>query len=175
MLQDIADSLGLKEAKGAIVDKAEKDLPAAAAGLKDGDVITAVNGEAVADLHDLARKIAALGPKKDANLTFVRNGATQTVKVQLGSLSDGRQASAYMTEQGGKDALAKLGMTLEPATAVEGAGKTGVVVADVDRRGTRLEGPSPWSSSRSPARRSRVRPRLRRRSIRRSPTARSRC
>ena len=49
MSQDIADSLGLKEAKGAIVDKAEKDSPAAAAGLKDGDVITAVNGEAVAD------------------------------------------------------------------------------------------------------------------------------
>ena len=133
--QDIADSLGLKEAKGAIVDKAEKDSPAAAAGLKDGDVITAVNGEAVADSHDLARKIAALGPKKDADLTFVRNGATQTVKVQLGSLSDGRQASADTPEQGGKDALAKLGMTLEPATAVEGAGKTGVVVADVDPDG----------------------------------------
>ena len=133
--QDIADSLGLKEAKGAIVDKAEKDSPAAAAGLKDGDVITAVNGEAVADSHDLARKIAALGPKKDAELTFVRNGATQTVKVQLGSLSDQRQASADAPEQGGKNALAKLGMTLEPATAVDGAGKTGVVVADVDPDG----------------------------------------
>ena len=63
--QDIADSLGLKDAKGALVAKAEKDSPAAAAGLKDGDVITSVNGEAVADSHDLARKIAALGPKKD--------------------------------------------------------------------------------------------------------------
>ncbi len=133
--QDIADSLGLKDAKGAIVDRAEKDSPAAAAGVKDGDVITAVNGDAVADSHDLARKIAQLGPKKEVDLTIVRNGATQTVKVQLGSLSDQRQASADAPEQGAKDALAKLGMTLEPATAVDGAGKTGVVVADVDPDG----------------------------------------
>ena len=133
--QDIADSLGLKDAKGAIVDKAEKDSPAAAAGLKDGDVITAVNGEAVADSHDLARKIAALGPKKDAELTIVRNGSTETVKVTLGSLSDDRQAKADAQEQQPKDAMAKYGMALEPATEVEGAGKTGVVVAQVDPDG----------------------------------------
>ena len=45
MTQDIADSLGLKDAKGAIVGKVEKDSPAAAAGLKDGDVVASVNGE----------------------------------------------------------------------------------------------------------------------------------
>ena len=133
--QDIADSLGLKDAKGAIVDKAEKDSPAAAAGLKDGDVITSVNGEAVADSHDLARKIAALGPKKEAELTIVRNGSPQTVKVMLGSLSDDHQAKADEPEQRGKDAMTKYGMALEPATSVEGAGKTGVVVAEIDPEG----------------------------------------
>ena len=133
--QDIADSLGLKDAKGAIVDKAEKDLPAAAAGLKDGDVITALNGEAVSDSHDLARKVAALGPKKDAELTILRNGSTQTVKVTLGSMSDEHQARADEPEQHSKDAMAKYGMALEPATAVEGAGKTGVVVAQIDPEG----------------------------------------
>jgi serine protease Do len=133
--QDIADSLGLKDAKGAIVDKAEKDSPAAAAGLKDGDVITSVNGEAVADSHDLARKIAALGPKKEAELTIVRNGSSQTVKVMLGSMSDDRQAKADEPGQHGKDALSKYGMALEPATSVEGAGKTGVVVAEIDPEG----------------------------------------
>ena len=133
--QDIADSLGLKDAKGAIVDKAEKDSPAAAAGIRDGDVITAVNGEAVADSHDLARKIAALGPKKDAELTIMRGGSQQTVKVELGSMSDDHQAKADSDAHGGKDALAKLGMQLEPATAVEGAGKTGVVVSGIDPDG----------------------------------------
>jgi serine protease Do len=133
--QDIADSLGLKDAKGAIVDKAEKDSPAAAAGVKDGDVITAVNGEAVSDSRDLARKVAALGPKKDVDLTIVRNGSTETVKVTLGSMSDDRQAKADVPEQSSKDALAKYGLTLESATAVEGAGKTGVVVTGVDPDG----------------------------------------
>jgi len=133
--QDIADSLGLKDAKGALVDKTEKDSPAASAGLKDGDVITAVNGEPVADSHELAKKIAALGPKKDAELTVVRNGSQQTVKVTLGSLADERQAKADASEEQPKDAMAKYGMTLEPATAVEGAGKTGVVVSEVDPDG----------------------------------------
>ena len=133
--QDIADSMGLKESKGALVDKAEKDSPAAAAGLKDGDVITSVNGEAVADSHDLARKIAALGPKKEADLAIIRNGSTQTMKVTLGAMQDEKQAMADTPEAHAKDAMAKYGMSLEPATAVEGAGKTGVVVADVDPDG----------------------------------------
>ena len=133
--QDIADSLGLKDAKGALVSKTEKNSPAAEAGLKDGDVIASVNGEAVADSHDLARKIAALGPNKPAELAIIRNGSPETVKVTLGSLPDGKQASADASEQGSKDAMAKYGMTLAPAREVDGAGKTGVVVADIDPNG----------------------------------------
>ncbi|HTR12809.1 MAG TPA: Do family serine endopeptidase [Roseiarcus sp.] len=134
--EDIADSLGLKQAKGAIVDKVEKDSPAAAAGLKDGDVITAVNGEPVADSHGLARKVAALGPKKTAELTVIRNGSTETLKAMLGAL-DGKQAKAdeEAPAASSKGAMAKYGMTLEPAAGVAGAGKDGVVVADVDPDG----------------------------------------
>ena len=133
--QDIADSLGLKEAKGALIANTEKDSPAAAAGLKDGDVVTSVNGESVADSHDLARKIAALGPKKEAELTIIRNGSPQTVKVTLGALPDQSQAKVDAPAEHSKDAMAKYGMTLAPAVDVDGAGKTGVVVADVDPDG----------------------------------------
>ena len=133
--QDIADSLGLKEAKGALIAKTENDSPAAAAGLKDGDVVTSVNGESIADSHDLARKIAALGPKKEAELSIIRNGSPQTVKVTLGALPDDRQAKADAPAEHSKDAMAKYGMTLAPAKEVDGAGKTGVVVADVDPDG----------------------------------------
>ncbi len=65
---DLADDLGLKGETGALVAAAQKDSPAAAAGVKSGDVITAVDGETVADPHDLARRIAALGPKKTVKL-----------------------------------------------------------------------------------------------------------
>ncbi len=134
--QDIADGLGLKETKGALIAKTEKNSPAAAAGLRDGDVVTSVNGELVADSHDLARKIAALGPKKEAELSVIRNGSTQTIKVTLGALPDEKQAKADAPAEHSKAAMAKYGMTLAPAAdEVDGAGKTGVVVADVDPDG----------------------------------------
>ena len=133
--QDIADSLGLKQAKGAIVAKVEKDSPAQAAGLKDGDVIATINGQAVADSHELARVVAALGPNTPAELAVIRNGSTQTIKATLGALSDDKQAKADALQAPPKDAMARYGMTLGPADNVEGAGKTGVVVAEVDPDG----------------------------------------
>lgn len=57
------------------------------------------------------------------------------MKVTLGAMQDEKQAMADTPEAHAKDAMAKYGMSLEPATAVEGAGKTGVVVADVDPDG----------------------------------------
>jgi serine protease Do len=133
---DIADSLGIKTQNGALVATAQNDSPAAAAGIKAGDVITAVNGDSVANPHDLARKIAATGPKKNVEITLLRNGAPQTISVALGALPADKQAKAEMPEQPvAKTAMAKFGMSLEPASAVEGAGKEGVVVSDVDPDG----------------------------------------
>jgi serine protease Do len=133
--QDIADSLGLKDAAGALIAKTQDKSPAMAAGLKDGDVIKSVNGEAVADAHDLARKIAALGPKKDAEIAIVRNGSPQTIKVTLAALPDEKQAKADVSPEHSKTAMAKYGMKLEPAANVDGAGKDGVVVSDIDPDG----------------------------------------
>ncbi len=133
--QDIADSLSLKDAKGAIVANVEKGSPAAAAGLKDGDVIISVNGEAVANSSDVARKIGALQPNKAVEVAIIRGGSPQTIKVTLGALPDAKQAKADTPEAPSKDAMAKYGMALAPATEVEGAGKTGVVVADIDPDG----------------------------------------
>ena len=59
---DIADSLGLKKAEGALVAEPQANGPAAKAGIESGDVITAVNGETVKDARELARTIGALAP-----------------------------------------------------------------------------------------------------------------
>jgi serine protease Do len=133
--QDIADSLGLKDAKGALVAKTQKDSPAFAAGVKDGDVITSVNGAAVADAHDLARKVAELGPNKAVEVAIIRNGSPQTIKLTLGALPDDKQAKADVSGEQSKTAMAKYGMMLEPAANVDGAGKVGVVVSNVDPDG----------------------------------------
>ena len=87
---------------GALVAEAQKDSPAAAAGVKSGDVITAVDGDAVADPHDLARRIAALGPKKTAKLSIVRNGSPMTIDVTLGTHAgrqDGERRNAQFRQQ----------------------------------------------------------------------------
>ncbi len=128
---DIADDLGLKSASGALVAQTTKNSPAEAAGIKSGDVITAVDGEAVADPHELARRIAALGPKKTATLAIIRNGSPMTIDVTLGTMPVDKEASAETGagENGGADsgasALAKLGLSLRHSPG-------GVVVTDVD-------------------------------------------
>src|SRR5579872_7105741 len=129
---DLADDLGLKDEKGALVATAQRDSPAAAAGVKSGDVITAVDGETVADPHDLARRIAALGPKKTVKLTLVRNGSPMTVEVTLGTMPVDKTASMETrnTDDNAGSALAKLGLTLHAAH-----GQDGVVVAEVDPDG----------------------------------------
>ena len=130
---DLADDLGLKEQTGALVAAAQKDSPAAAAGVKSGDVITAVDGETVADPHDLARRIAALGPKKTVKLALIRNGSPMTIDVTLGTMPADKTAAAETrnsNDDNGASALAKLGLTLRPAH-----GQDGVVVAEVDPDG----------------------------------------
>ncbi len=90
----IADSLGLKKAEGAMVDEPQSGSPAAKAGIKSGDVITAVNGTPVKDARDLARTIGMLAPDSAVKLDIVRQGEQQTVSLTLAQMpkrSAGRQ------------------------------------------------------------------------------------
>src|SRR5271170_3620933 len=132
--QDLADDLSLKDATGALVAEAEKNSPAAEAGVKSGDVIIAVDGDAVADPHDLARRIAALGPKKTAKLSIMRDGKPMTIDVTLGTMPADKTASAETRNSddngGSASMLAKLGLTLRAAH-----GQDGVVVSEVDPDG----------------------------------------
>jgi serine protease Do len=127
---DIADSLGVKDASGALVAKENANTPAAEAGVKVGDVITAVNDEKVADPRELARRIAALGPKKVAHLALWRNGAQQTIDVTLGSMPSDKQMASLETPAvpTGSAQLAKLGLKLGKARD----GDEGVRVTAVD-------------------------------------------
>jgi serine protease Do len=86
--EEVAETLGLKAAAGALVAEPQPGSPAASAGLKPGDVITAVDAAEVKDPRDLARKIAASGPNKPVDLRVIRNGKEQTIRLRLGPLAD---------------------------------------------------------------------------------------
>src|SRR5665213_3124208 len=91
---DIADSLGLKSAKGALVAEPQADGPAAKAGIKAGDVIVEVNGVAVDDARDLARKVGAIAPGAKVNLKVMRKGSERAFAFALGTLPRERVAEA---------------------------------------------------------------------------------
>jgi serine protease Do len=81
---EVADAIGLKEAKGALIAEAQPNGPAAKAGLKRGDTILAVNGEKIADARALSRKIATFAPGTKASLTIWRDGKEREVAFEVG-------------------------------------------------------------------------------------------
>jgi serine protease Do len=134
--QDIADSLGLKKAEGALVAEPQKDSPAVQAGIEAGDVITAVDGKPIKDARDLAKKIGALSPKTSIKLAVLHKGSEKTVTLTLGEMPAATKvASAESSNDSGDSDLSKLGLTLAPAGRVAGAGSEGVVVTGVDSSG----------------------------------------
>ncbi len=135
MTQDIADSLGLKKAEGALVAEPQANSPAQKAGIEAGDVITSVDGKEIKDARDLAKRIGGMAPKASVKLTVLHKGAEKAVTLTLGELPNAKEARANTGEGDNSADLGKLGLTLAPAARVGGAGGEGVVVTGVESGG----------------------------------------
>jgi serine protease Do len=131
---EIADSLSMKNARGALVAEPQSGSPAQKAGIKAGDVIVSVNGETVTDARNLARRISALAPGTSVKLGIIRNGREETLTLTLGELPKERQARVGGDEHPGSTSVdvPKLGLSLAPARN----GGEGVVVTQVDPNGS---------------------------------------
>jgi serine protease Do len=141
---DIADSLGLKKAEGALVAEPQANGPAAKAGIESGDVITAVNGETVKDARELARTIGGIAPGNSVKLNVLHKGQDKVINLTLGQLPNSIEAKADTddNDSGGSahgTDVPKLGLTVAPANSVAGAGKEGVVVTEVDPKSVAAE------------------------------------
>ncbi|QFY59518.1 Do family serine endopeptidase [Rhizobium grahamii] len=132
--KDIADSLGLSEANGALVVAPQDGSPGQKAGMKAGDVVTALNGEPVKDARDLSRRIGAMQPGKKVELSIWRAGKAQSLQVELGTLpADQKDASNDTGDQApetqapaSEKALADLGLTVGPSDDGKGLQITGI-------------------------------------------------
>jgi serine protease Do len=136
---DIADSLGLKKAAGAMVDEPQSGSPAAKAGIKSGDVITAVNGVQVKDARELARTIGMMAPDSSVKLDIVRNGEPRTITATLAEVPNEQQAKADSDSAQPTSGVPQLGLQVAPANEVSGAGEKGIVVTAVDPDGPAAE------------------------------------
>jgi len=134
--QDIADSLQLKDASGALVAETQDGSPALAAGLKSGDAITAIDGKKVDGPRELAAMIAGMAPGTKVSVTYWRDGASHDAEVTLGKLPTDDKVASADDGQASPDAspLDDFGLALAPSDDNEG-----VVITDVDPNGQAAE------------------------------------
>ena len=130
--EEMAESMGLKTAKGAIVAEAMPGTPAAEAGIKAGDVITKLNGQLVDDAGDLTRRIGAFKPSDKVELTYMRDGAEKTAQI---TLADQKKASVAKADVSPAKEQGALGIQIAPAKD----GDKGVAIVGVDPNGTAAE------------------------------------
>jgi serine protease Do len=91
----------MKKASGALITQVSPDSPASSAGLKIGDVITAINGKPVDGASELQMAVGLMSPGDKVNLTVMRNGETEDKTATLASLED-KTAESAANESHGK-------------------------------------------------------------------------
>lgn len=109
--QDIAEAVGLSQPQGALVAQVNDGTPAAAAGVKTGDIITGLGGRTVKMPKDLSRVVADLSPGTRESLTVWRDGKSVDLPVTVGGNDKGdQQASAGGGDQQGHKAALGIGL-----------------------------------------------------------------
>jgi S1-C subfamily serine protease len=144
---DLAASLGMPEAKGVIVNSVRSGSGAERAGIRQGDVITAINDAPVSDTNAFRNRVASNGPGSEVTLTVLRDNKEQKIRATLGEFTEEAAREENQNEGGpsSRGGGGKLGITVEPLTpdiAQElqlKPGTTGVVVTSVDPSGPAVE------------------------------------
>jgi serine protease Do len=123
---DIAESLGLKDQRGALVAAVSPGGPAAKAGLKPGDVIVKFDGKDVGEMRRLPRIVAETPINHEVEVQYFRDGKRLTTKAMVGELVDDDNAQDEnkpaqkpqpKPESGAATNLGMLGISVAPVTA----------------------------------------------------------
>ena len=109
---DIAESLGMDEAKGALVAGIIKGGPVDDGSVQPGDVIIRFDGQDVEDMRDLPRIVAESPVGKEVEVVLIRKGEERTISVTLGRLEDGEQLIANEQSEAEPRTTSVLGMEL---------------------------------------------------------------
>ncbi|HMV82808.1 MAG TPA: DegQ family serine endoprotease [Blastocatellia bacterium] len=131
---EIAKAFGLPNSRGALIGDVTEGGPASKAGIAKGDVITEVNGQAVADNRELRLKISQLAPGTPVKLKVFRDGAMREVTVTLGELpNEDKTPEAEQPEDSSLEGISVETLTPQMARQFQlPTNVTGVVVTKVD-------------------------------------------
>ena len=139
---ELAQALGLDEAHGALVAQVTPDSPAARAGIRQGEVITAFNGKKLDEMRQLPWMVAHVAPGSEASIELFEGGDSRTVQVTIAELDrqqvaaagrggadrQGEETSVLGARLSALDPALRERLELPPATE-------GVVIADLDPNG----------------------------------------
>jgi serine protease Do len=129
--QDLAESFGLERPDGALVSTVAPNSGAAKAGLRSGDVITKVNGEAIQEPGMLSSRVGLAKPGDKVTLEVWRDKKLETVVATLGASTDKEDVAKVQADG---DNGAKLGLALRPLNRDERGevGASGLLVQNAD-------------------------------------------
>jgi serine protease Do len=146
---EIASSMNLKDARGVIVSQVQPGSGADRAGVKQGDVITTLNGAEVDDPNTFRNHVASAQPGATVTLNVFRNGQQQQIKATLGEFTATKEAGDGEDSSTGNNnnsvGTGKLGVGVQPVTPEVAqqlglpAGAQGLVVGTVDPNGPAAE------------------------------------
>ena len=145
---DTAKALELKETGGVLVSDVVKGKAAEKAGIKRGDIITAINGEKVEDSNVFRNKIAGTAPGTEVKLTVYRDGSTQEITAKLDEFDlDAASRNPNEGDNGGaapEKESGRLGLSLQPVTPdvarqLKLPSNDGLVITDIDPTGPAAE------------------------------------
>ena len=128
--KEVAESIGLNRAAGALVQSVEKDGPADKAGVEAGDIIVKVDGRAVERSGDLPRLIGSTKPGTKASLQVFRRGASRDLSVTVAELEAERPTRRAQAEPG----------ATPPAAVKSALGLTVSDVTDAQKKDLRVRG-----------------------------------
>lgn len=136
---ELAKQFDYTGTSGALVQDVTPDTPGAKAGLKRGDIVTAVNGQSVAGSNDLQMKISSMAPGTTAKLSVARDGKNLEIPVTLGTRPENvGENNGNSGGQGQQGSGVMKGVQVETLTAGVAqqlnlpANTSGVVVDSVD-------------------------------------------
>ena len=138
---DMAQSLGMSETKGIIVNAVVAASAAERAGIRQGDVITQLDGTPVNETNAFRNRIASTAPGTQVTLTILRDNREQKINATLGEFKEETEKGEEGTTSPESSGQGKLGLSVVPLTpqiAAElnlPAGTQGVVIDTIEAAG----------------------------------------